>query len=138
MAVIINKRGAEISLNVMIVVAIALIVLTILVLIFTGRVGFDEFKSEPRYGDNKPISPIEEEVLFRLICDSKSESCTLIYIPSGINISDYGIFQTTECIGLTQAGCLQKVVDNMNSGYVGCYIRNTEVVIGTIKCPLKT
>lgn len=33
-----NKRGAELSLNVIIVAAIALIVLVILVLIFTGRI----------------------------------------------------------------------------------------------------
>ena len=33
-----NKKGAELSLNVIIIAAIALIVLVILVLIFTGRI----------------------------------------------------------------------------------------------------
>ncbi|MBI2546281.1 hypothetical protein HYV81_03815 [Candidatus Woesearchaeota archaeon] len=41
-----NKRGAELSLNVIIVAAIALIVLVILVLIFTGRIAIFRFGVE--------------------------------------------------------------------------------------------
>ena len=44
-----NKRGAELSLNVIIVAAIALIVLVILVLIFTGRIAIFRFGVEDCY-----------------------------------------------------------------------------------------
>jgi len=87
-----NKKGAEMSLNVIIVAAIALLVLVILSVIFMGRIGiFSKESAGTRYClttlngncnaglgfDNNPNNCLEGETKIGL-CDDGSYCCKKI------------------------------------------------------------